>query len=253
MKKILISLLLLSFAPSAHAIVNVSDLHLTEFEPGFSGDVAATLGTLSGNSSQQQYELGTSLRWTQTTHSHFLLMDRNYGESQSTPYVDKSFTHMRNIWQRNSGFAWELFLQTEQDQFARLSARHLFGAGARFSYLFGKQGKLHLGSGLFQEQEILFDRDGTDDGGTQVLNRANIYLVLEIKLDKKLKLVSSTYLQPDLDNAVDYRLLEQASLKYQLNEAMSLKLSLDIKQDNAPPQKVKTTDSGLKLGLEYNF
>lgn len=252
MKRIYISFLLLLFNQASHAIVNVSDLHLKEYQPGFSGNVAATLSSLSGNSNTQEYELGSSLRWIQASHSHFLLMDRSYGESQSSPYVDKDFIHMRNIWQRSPGFAWELFLQTEQDQFARLSARHLLGAGARFTYRFGG-GKLHLGSGLFQEEETLFDSGSTSDAGTRVLNRANIYLVLTFKLDKKLQLVSSIYLQPDLKNTVDYRLLEQASLKYTLNKAVSLKLSLDIKRDNAPPQTVNSTDSGLKLGLEYNF
>ena len=253
MKKGFSILLFLLFSQASHAIVNVSDIHLAEYEAGFNGNIAATLSSLSGNSNQQAYELGSSLNWTQETHSQFLLMDRNYGESQSSPYVDKAFIHLRSIWQRSPDFAWELFIQTQQDRFARLTSRHLLGAGARFSYRLGKQGKLHLGSGLFQEQETLFDSGGTSDAGTQTLNRANIYLVLEFKLDKKLKLVSTTYLQPDISNAVDYRLLEQASLKYTLNKSMSLKLNLDIKQDNAPAQTVKSTDSAVKLGLEYNF
>lgn len=161
MKKTLIILLMISFSHSARAIVNVSDLHLTDYQPGFSGNVAATLSSLSGNSNQQEYELGSSLRWTGDNHSQFLLMDRSYGESQSSPYVDKAFIHFRNIWQRNPGFAWELFLQTEKDKFSRLTSRHLLGAGARFSYLVGKQVRLHLGSGLFQEQETLFHSGGT--------------------------------------------------------------------------------------------
>lgn len=251
--KRLTTILLLFCTQAVYAIVNVSDLHLAEYKSGPGGDLAASLSSLSGNSNQQQYELGTSIRWIQADHSHFLLLDRSYGESQSVAYIDKAFIHQRNIWQRSPGFAWEIFLQTEQDQFARLGSRHLLGGGARFSHQLGNTGKLHLGTGLFEEQETLFNSGTTSDGGTQILARANLYLVIQFKLDKQLTLVSSTYFQPDLANPTDYRLLEQASLKYKLNQAMSLKLNLDIKHDNAPPQTIKTTDTGLNLGLEYNF
>ena len=253
MKKPITTLLILFFTQASHAIVNVSDLHLADYQAGYSGNVAASLSSLSGNSNQQQYELGSSMRWIKTGQSLFLLLDRNYGESESQPYVDKAFIHMRNIWQRDPAFAWELFVQSAQDQFARLSSRHLLGAGARFSYQPGPRVKLHLGTGLFAEQETLFNSGATSDGGTQTLNRANVYLVLQMKLNKKLTLVSSTYFQPDLAITSDYRLLEQASLKYKLNQSMSLKLNLDIKHDNAPPQTIKTTDNGLNIGLEYNF
>ena len=249
----LLACILLGLNHAAYAIVNVSDLHLADYPPGYSGSLAATLSSLSGNSTKQEYELGTSLRWIEGQRSHMLLLDRAYGENQSSAYVDKAFLHWRNIWQRSSAFAWELFLQTEQDRFARLSSRHLIGAGARFTHLFAKQGKLHLGSGLMQEQESLFDVGDTSDGGTLTPTRANLYLVVEYKLRDNLHLVSSTYLQPDLDNHADYRLLEQASLRYTLNRAVSLKLNLNVRTDSTPPQRVKQTDTGLILGLEYSF
>lgn len=253
MEKLFTVLLILFYTQTTHAIVNVSDLHLTDYQAGYSGNIAANLSSLSGNSNQQQYELGSTMRWIENSHSLFLLLDRSYGESESQPYVDKAFIHMRNIWQRDNDFAWELFMQVEDDQFARLSARYLVGAGARFSYQSETKLKIHLGTGLFAEQENLFNSGTTTDGGTQTLNRANLYLVLQYKLDKQLTLVSSTYFQPDLANTSDYRLLEQTSLKYKLNQSMSIKLNLDIKQDNDPPQSIKTTDNGLNIGLEYNF
>ncbi|MBD3670776.1 MAG: DUF481 domain-containing protein [Gammaproteobacteria bacterium] len=238
---------------SAMAIVNMADIHLNTIDQGIGGKVALSLSSLSGNSNNQDYEAGATLKWRGGKESRYLMLDTAYGESNDVAYTDKGFVHLREIYQMSPLLAWEAFAQVEQNRFARLSLRQLYGGGARFSFRQAEKLSFHLGTGLFQIDESLFDTGTSTDGGNTSLLRANLYLVLKYKVTDKIELVSSTYLQPALSDSGDWRLYEDAALQVPLSKALSLKLSLNYRHDNRPPQEVAPIDRSFKTSLEYRY
>ena len=114
-------------------------------------------------------------------------------------------------------------------------------------------GKTNLGLGAFRSAETLDEQTGLTDSGTERLWRANIYLAIDYAFNKQLRIESTSYYQPSLENRHDFRLLEQAALKVGINDHLAIKLSLDIARDSQPPQTIKATDSSFQTGLEYSF
>jgi putative salt-induced outer membrane protein YdiY len=253
MLRITLILLFALFSQQALAIVSMEDIHLSTAKQGLSGKLAFDLSTLSGNSAKQEYDVGGNLRWEKGKHSRFLLLDYAYGESLSVPYTDKAFLHLREIYQATPGLAWEAFIQGERDQFARLTLRELYGAGARFTFRPTTNTLIHLGTGAFSVGEDLFDTAGTTDGGYTSLLRANLYLVVKYTLNDRIKLVNSTYLQPALSDTADWRLLERLAMQVALSETLALKLSLGYRHDNQPPQTIGPIDTSFSSSLEYRF
>lgn len=249
------ALLLSLFTQHALAIVSMEDIHLASPKEGLGGKLAFTLNSLSGNSEKQEYEVGGDLHWKNRKQSVYLLLDYAYGESGSPPvaYTDKAFMHLRDIYQATPRLAWEAYVQGEQDQFARLTLRELYGAGARFTFRPGTNTLIHLGTGVFSVGENLFDTAGTSDGGYTSVLRANLYLVVKYTLNDRIKMINSTYLQPDLSNTEDWRLLERLSLQVELSQTLALKLSLGYRHDNQPPQTILPIDSSFTSSLEYRF
>ena len=78
-------------------------------------------------------------------------------------------------------------------------------------------------------------------------------MVYKHKLNSQLSLISTTYYQPRLSEARDYRALEQAGLAVKITDKLSLKLSLDIAHDSRPPQSIRQTDTSYNTSLSYRF
>jgi len=67
------------------------------------------------------------------------------------------------------------------------------------------------------------------------------------------RVLSTTYYQPAVDDFGDYRLLEDAALSVKMTDSLSLKVSLNLAHDSQPPQDVKKTDTTYSTGIEYSF
>ncbi len=145
-------------------------------------------------------------------------------------------------------------MQGEKNEFARLSFRGLIGGGLRFTLAeVPEEVGLYLGAGAYWSRETLDQRTGLTDHGSENFARANLYVVYKHKLNSQLSLISTTYYQPRLSEARDYRALEQAGLAVKMTDKLSLKLSLDIAHDSRPPQSIRQTDTSYNTSLSYRF
>lgn len=253
MLRLILILSIALFTHPALAIVSMQDIHLNPPGEGLGGKLAFDLSTLGGNSNKEEYDVGGNLSWKQDKSASYLLMNRAYGESLSVPYTDKSFVHLREIYQSTSRLAWEAFIQGETDRFARLSLRQLYGAGARFTFTPGDNSLIYLGTGAFSVTETLDDKAGTTDGGTTSLMRANLYLVIRYSLSDTFKLINSTYLQPAFSDSQDWRMLESLALQVALSKRLAWTMSVGYRHDNQPPQTVGPIDQSFSSSLVYRF
>lgn len=253
MQRLLLSLLFALFSQSALAIVSMQDIHLHPPGEGFGGRIAFDLNSLSGNSNKEEYNVGGNLNYRSGKSTSILLLDTAYGESLGVPYTNRSFGHLREIYQSTPLLAWEAFVQRESDVFARLSLRQLYGGGARFTFNPGDHSLIYLGTGVFNESETLDNKAGTTDSGKTDLVRGNLYLVFKYILNDDLKLINSTYWQPALSDTADWRLLESLALSVSISKKLSLKMSLGYRNDSQPPQKLGPVDRSFSSSLEYRF
>ena len=248
-----VSLAFLCGPMSVHAIVSMEDIHLGKPPAGFAGSFELDLGLESGNTDQTSAATGVKLQWTEKRITDFILMNYEYGETAGLTNKNKGFAHYRHIHQRDTQFAWEGFTQFSSDEFTNLRLRALIGGGVRLTLGEVNDKKAFLvGLGVFYEYEKL-DTQYLDEDDTEDTLRGNAYLVMKYQFNEYVSLVSSTYYQPRLDDASDFRGIEDLSLVSQLTELTSIKVGVDIAHDSEPPRDIKKTDASLKVGIAVNF
>lgn len=245
MQRTLALLLLLGSTP-AWAIVDVSDLHLRQPEPGFVAYVNMSLDGAIGNSESNSFAMGSRLQWYKPGHIQYLLLDYSYDDANSVIYDRSAFAHYRYI--HRLGVRWdnEFFLQGEYNPFADLASRNLVGMGMR--YTLSKSPDHHsvfLGGGAFYEMETHLDNS------QEHLWRGNFYLIAAWKPHPTWTLTNSTYLQPALDNPGDLHILEQIAIKIKINNDTAYVINLDIRNDTQPPPGVVGQD--IKYGTRIQF
>lgn len=250
-----LTVLLLGWAVSAQAIVNVESLRAGEPLVGWSGAVDAALNGQAGNTRTQTTHLGARLEWHRDALTNFALLRYSHGQSGGVEDTDQLFAHARHIHRRTERLAYEEFIQAQRDPFARLAFRGLIGAGLRLTLTppTDQRTALHLGAGGFYSQERLSARAGVSDSGTETLWRLNTYISYLQRLNDQVRVLSTTYYQPAVEDVGDYRLLEEATLSVKMTERLSLDLSLNLSYDSDPPQAVKQTDTTYSTGLQYAF
>lgn len=237
---------------TAHAIVSMEDLHTGAPREGLSGNAALSLSTTSGNTEKEDYALGSRLQWHSGAVTDYLILRGAYGESGGVKNTENSFLHARHMYNFRPRHNAELFVQAEQDTFARLDFRGLAGLGARYT-IFEREsvGVVHFGLGAFYSRERI--DDSYPDGGTESLWRTNSYLVLKYQLSENAVLGSTTYYQPAMGDSHDFRALEQAGLKVKINDTLSLTLSYDLRYDSEPPIGVERRDTTTATTLSLEF
>jgi len=246
--------LLFLWAQNAHAIINVEDMSVSEPGNGISGRADASASGNSGNSDKLGVQAGVFLQLRHDMHTSIGMASYAYGKSQGRTYINRGFLHARHRVRFSGVLSVEGFLQAEKDDFARLSFRGLAGGGLRWRIVYnpGRQA-VYLGLGAMFERERLKSQSGTTDDLASDKVRGSAYLVFKHRLNEHARILSTTYFQPDMLNAADFRLLEDATLSVKLTESMDLKLSLEIRHDSRPPQQVKRTDLTYASGIEYRF
>ncbi len=250
----LLTTLMVGWGTVAHAIVNIEALNTGEPLPGYSGTVDVSANGQSGNTDKLAINAGARLQWHGGAITNFAIFRYNYGESGGMQDTNKLFSHARHIHQVTDVTAYEGFIQAERNTFARLSFRGLIGGGARFTLVETPHiKKVHLGLGGFFSRETLEKRAGLTDAGSDNTWRVNTYLNYVQQLNGSVRVLSTTYYQPAVDDFGDFRLLEDAALSVKMTDSLSLNVSLDLAHDSQPPQDVKKTDTTYSTGIEYSF
>ncbi len=248
MRMLLIFLLLLT-PRAALAIVNAEDLDLNIEEDGFIGKADVSVNGSSGNTVKINGEGNLRLLWRYGNHTDMLVGSHAYGKSSGNRDTNKSFVHLRHRYALNRIWAAEAFAQAQQNEFAQLKLRTLYGGGLRYSREVSGHA-IHLGLGSFYEYEKLRVTANTPDTR---LWRGNIYFAWHFAVNNRIRLQNTIYYQPAWKSSADFRLLDDAAISIALAEQLDLKLSLEVAHDSLPPAGIRQTDISYKTGLGLRF
>jgi putative salt-induced outer membrane protein YdiY len=249
----LCGLIALLWSGAAQAIVNIEGMRGDASKSGLSGSLDLSLSGAEGNTDKIATTTSGRLLWQGADANTLLIASYSYGSSNNVRDTNKTFVHLREVLPTSDENSLEGFVQFERNEFTRLSSRKLIGGGVRQLMYDSSAGQFWLGAGTFFSTERLEDDPQYSDGGTERLWRGNMYLAVDYSLNDTIRLVSTTYFQPSLEDINDQRLLEQATLRFSLNDHFALRLKLDIAHDSRPPQSIKKTDVNYLSGLEYSF
>lgn len=240
----------------ATAQVNTENLRNLELSDGFHNRVDFSFGLLAGNSDIVLLSGKYRIDYVRGEHYAFGVFNYQRGLQNNVTFVNKGFIHLRVIRKLNSRLRAEIFTQREFDEFILLDDRVLLGGGLRV-LLASKQKpdrddpsiRLYAGAGVMWENEKL----DTDPPQETNICRSTNYLSFEWTIDERMHAGAVSYVQFDVTEPGDYRILLESEFGFDITETVAFDLSFRLRYDNRPPAAVKNYDLDLKNGLEISF
>ena len=231
------------------AIITVAPVKLGE-KPGVSGAFEGSFQTKRGNTDKDEYSAGLRLQYdnnaTYLLWSDFIGV---YGEANGERNTNKTYAHIRYVHKFIPNIDYELFIQSETNEFTNVEKRRLGGGGLRFHYETKKIGSFYLGTGLYYETLAYT----TEFDPSEENLRINTYIAYVKNFTKKNSLAYIAYYQPKIDDFADYITSQAIELKLNIYQSFSLKFKLYYDTDSKPAIGIEKYDFTQITSFMYEF
>ncbi len=236
------------------AQVNVEALRLELPPPGRSGTVGADVAARAGNVDFVAVDLNVRLYDVRETSTRLMVATGGLGFLERSRFASSGLVHYRATYTEMHRFLQpEWFGQANYDRPILLDFRVVAGAGARGAFRSGTWGDVGGGSSLMVEQEWLALPDTAVHPDRTLALRWSSYLSLRVVASGNTVITSTSYVQPDVTDFGDVRVLETARLSTNISERLALTVSLDMRYDSRPPDGLDALDARLRTGLMYAY
>lgn len=235
------------FSLHTYAFINVESIRQIKGK-GFIGSSALQTAGQMGNTEKITSQLTTIGAWRLDANEWLYSGNYKYGSSSKVKDTHLGIAHLRHTWGYLNPLAFEMFVQSEFNQFKELNSRHFIGGNLRWRLKQTETLNLFFGSGLFYELEDFyqFDRD-------EKKVRANLYLSYVQNMNKQVSSFATVYYQPVVNDFHNHRVRLQSGIDIKLNSLLSFGLSFNINHDAQVPQGVKQTDMDYLVGLGIKY
>ena len=242
-------LILLGLSTPVLAITNIEERRLQKDQQGFAGRVELGLDAQAGNNEKRKWSAALNGNWQNDQYRVFSWASRLHETSNGRRTDDDTFFHTRVVRNHRRHWAQEAFVQYERDPFAALSSRALTGAGLRYQQKLDDNLLWSQGTGLFHEW--VREEEASGEQSDQ-LTRLNLYTHLQWQLPA-VKLQTTLYFQPVVDEPADQRALWQLAASIPLGSQVELKWQWQSRWDSRPPQGIEKENHQTQLRLGINF
>ena len=236
----------------AWAIVNVLPAPGSE-ATGLSGSATLKGNIKTGNTELIDVGLSTTTVYGSDDFQTSLKAAINYGEKSDETYLYNSFEHLRIRYKLTDFVTPEAFLQHQFNQFTSIKFRGLIGIGAAFSLWSQDASHLVFGSTLMVEQEVAsgeaikFDAD-------KIVSRWSNYLQIDFKTDTDVTFSSTIFVQPQMTNVKDIRILNETGFSVKVRKNISLGSSFKLAYDSRPiSESVEKLDTATTVRLTLSY
>lgn len=239
------------FPLSLSAITNTEYLHKQGTGNGINGNIAISLSGKSGNSDIQTNNISGQLSYRHGPHQFLTSGSSEYGKSNDVTDTDNNFIHQRYIYHRSQVFAFESFIQYQDDAFQLLDARKLIGGGIRLNLAPNNTYLFNIGLGAYYTEEVYnLDEAMVEE---ERYARGNSYVNFEKQLTDSTKLSNTLYWQPRLTNFSDSYAYNKLALSVKINRELALKIILETRYDSKPVNNLAHVDHNYLTSLSYSF
>ena len=240
---------------SVYGQVNTEAMRRLVVEPGWHNSLSLSAAYSSGNTDFLSLRTRVRSDYTHQQLHTFLVANLQQAEKDGKSFTSKGFVHMRGIYSAHPRAMVEAFVQKQFNESLLLDDRNLLGGGVRLALILPqgdeqKSGiRLYLGIGAMLENETLTQGDEPET----TLVRSTNYLTGSWRLDERVMLSGTTYIQPALSELSDIRVLTDANLRFELTKRLSFSTRLNLRYDSEPPLELDGMDVELLQGVSYDF
>lgn len=237
----------------AQVILNTERFQLEEVD-GFhlGADLSASLQR--GNSEVLDASTSGMVGLLDGNHWVRLMFGGKYLSDADRSILDQQFTQLRYSYIVSPDTRTFHFVQAQKNETLLLRSRWLVGTGIRRAVIRTRQGRLDVGTGVMGEWERLdTGRLGPDDEASLDAVRMANLAVASWDFAGGASLVNILYLQPDLGELSDIRILNDLGLSVPITQHVRSTMSLEWRRDTRPPSTLERDDLSLRMGLGIDF
>ncbi len=245
----LVVLLALPASAAAQTILNTERFQVDEVD-GRHMSAEVSLSFQSGNAHVLDASTSGMIGTLRGRHWPRAIFGGRYLSTRKSSVLDAEFLQLRYSYVFSSATRTFHFLQAQKNRTLLLRSRWLVGGGVRTTVASSRRGTLALGSGVMGEWEALDpDRLGAEEGRrARALRMANL-LVFSWEADRGPRILNILYVQPDIAEFSDVRILNDLALIAPLTDRIRSTLSLEWRRDTRPPASLEKDDLRLTAGL----
>jgi len=241
------------YAHAACAQVNIEKFRDSTQVAGYSGIIELDISHRTGNVELTTMEVESRLDHVRDTMQSFVIVRNDYGWQGGKQFSNEGLIHVRHVFRTKSALQPEIFVQSDYNKNRLLNYRALAGLGVRRVLYSSTNMVFKAGTALMPEHEE-YDVDGTNSQNKEVtVLRWSNYITTNIPIGEHTRWTSTTYIQPDLEDFGDIRVLADTELSIKLFTQWSLVIAFNLRYDSEPPDGIESLDTELEPGLVFEF
>ena len=249
LKKIVsISIFLTTFS---YSFINLEPPVIGEKE-GMDAEVALGAKFNSGNSDTLSLGIATKGQYSQEEWLIYAIAAYSYGESNSLVDTNDGIFHLRYVHEiEDTPYDYELFLQTEFNEFQDVKSRNLAGANIRRDFSELPFDIFYVGVGLFYSYMEPDTITVLDPIYERV--KLNTYISFMKKVNDVFSVTYLGYYQPDVEDFSDFRIFQIVQFTTEITENTALSFDVVHKYNATPYHAIEKTDIRSTINLKYKF
>lgn len=249
-RKIFFAAILIIFTHRLNAqIVNVESLRIQTDTVGFAGSFGGNF-TLTKNVDQIfSANAFASIQYKSIKSTYLILSDYSFLKGANKKLLNKIFGHFRYDREITTFFRMEAFTQIQTNKITKIDTRFLIGMGPRLKMPTPDMLKAFVGI-LFMYE---YEKELTDPVIYHRVIRNSSYVAFTFEPNDHVKITSTTFYQPKLDEFSDFRILNQESAAFSITKNLSVTLNWDYLYDAEPVKGIPKNNYTFSTGLKYEF
>ena len=239
---------------SSHGQVNIESFRNAATKSGFYGEANANIQFQKGNVNSKTYEIKKDLHYKFKKHHVLLKGSLSKGYQDEILYRNNAFSHFRYTLMLHDFLGYEIFTQTQYDEFKDLKLRQLNGIGIRLEKQLSEKYnfKIAFGTGIMSDYEQL-----SNSATTNVRSTSYISILKSFSNSNSSFISVVSYYQPLLFNHKDYRINNELNLRSSIIDEKKYKVGINTSlvylYDTVPAEKIEKSDIILKSGLVISW
>ena len=239
--------------PPLHAQVNIEALRRADLSHGLAGTLTTELSVSTGSVNLVQLGISGRLDYVSGSATTFFVGQGSIGFLRGSRFTNAGLVHLRQSVAVRPWLVPEAYLQADYDEGRLLDLRVLGGGGLRVRIADAPHARLWAATGAMVEHERLALPDTVGNDPRTTVVRSSSYVALRATAADNLVVSSTTYVQPQVSELGDVRVLENIALAVAVTRTVALAVAFDLRYDSRPPVTVPSLDTTLKSGVTLRF
>jgi putative salt-induced outer membrane protein len=243
-------LLLVCFASFSYGFISLEPPVIGE-KKGLDGEISLGGTYNSGNTDSTAANFGLKAEYHKEVWMLYSIASYAYGEVDGDKNKNNGLLHLRYIHNiEGTPYDYELFGQTEFNEFQDVKVRNLAGANVRRSFetVFDK---CYVGLGLFYSYMKPDVISAVDPVYERV--KLNTYLSFTKSVNEHFSVTYLGFYQPNIEDFSDYRIFQILQLDTMLTDNLSLGFDISHKYNATPYHNIEKTDISSMISLKYKL